>query len=78
MWQQRQACGCPKLVHPATQAAIDLPTAYAVQRRLTALRTGRGAARIGYKLGYTSQAMREQILRIVEAPTRWPSLSNSP
>jgi 2-keto-4-pentenoate hydratase len=61
-------------VHPATQAAIDLPTAYAVQRRLTALRTGRGAARIGYKLGYTSQAMREQMH--VDEPNHGPLLDS--
>ena len=63
-----------RLLDAATQAAIDLPTAYAVQRRLTALRTGRGAARIGYKLGYTSQAMREQMH--VDEPNHGPLLDS--
>jgi 2-keto-4-pentenoate hydratase len=39
----------------------DLDAAYAVQRELTALRTARGARRIGWKLGYTSAAMRAQM-----------------
>lgn len=38
-----------------------LATAYAVQNALTARRCGRGAVRIGWKLGYTSRAMREQM-----------------
>lgn len=33
---------------PATED-LDLPVAYAVQRRLTARREGRGARRIGWK-----------------------------
>lgn len=44
--------------------ALPLPTAdlaYAVQRELTALRHAEGWARIGYKLGYTSEAMRRQM-----------------
>lgn len=40
---------------------LDLDAAYAVQRELTALRAARGARRIGWKLGYTSAAMREQM-----------------
>jgi 2-keto-4-pentenoate hydratase len=39
----------------------DLATAYAVQDALTARRLGRGARRIGWKLGYTSTVMREQM-----------------
>lgn len=40
---------------------LDLGAAYAAQRELTALRTARGARRIGWKLGYTSAAMRAQM-----------------
>jgi 2-keto-4-pentenoate hydratase len=50
-----------RLLDAAAQPPLDLAAAYAVQRRLTALRTARGAARIGFKLGYTSQAMRAQM-----------------
>ena len=39
----------------------DLPTAYRVQDALTARRIDRGARAIGWKLGYTSQAMRDQM-----------------
>jgi 2-keto-4-pentenoate hydratase len=39
----------------------SLDDAYAVQRELTALRLGRGETIIGWKLGYTSRAMREQM-----------------
>ena len=63
-----------RLLDAARQVSLDLPTAYAVQRRLTALRTARGATRIGYKLGYTSQAMREQMR--VEAPNHGPLLDS--
>ena len=52
--------------------ALDLDAAYAVQRRLTALRTARGARRVGWKLGYTSAAMREQMG--VDAPNLGPLL----
>ncbi len=51
---------------------LDLDGAYAVQGRLTALRTARGARRIGWKLGYTSAAMREQMG--VDAPNLGPLL----
>lgn len=40
---------------------LDLAAAYTVQRELTARRTARGARRIGWKLGYTSAAMRAQM-----------------
>lgn len=39
----------------------DVVSAYAVQAALTARRLGRGATRIGWKLGYTSAVMREQM-----------------
>ncbi|WP_214369847.1 2-keto-4-pentenoate hydratase [Pseudonocardia sp. H11422] len=52
----------------------DLEAAYAVQRELTALRTARGARRIGWKLGYTSAAMREQMR--VDAPNLGPLLDS--
>lgn len=39
----------------------DLATAYAIQDALTARRIARGARPIGWKLGYTSLAMREQM-----------------
>lgn len=56
----------------AAGRALDLPTAYAVQRALTARRTARGARRIGWKLGYTSAAMRAQMG--VDAPNLGPLL----
>jgi len=43
------------------RAPLGLPEAYAVQRALTARRTGRGERIVGWKLGYTSLAMREQM-----------------
>ena len=39
----------------------DVASAYAVQAALTARRLERGARRVGWKLGYTSHAMREQM-----------------
>jgi 2-keto-4-pentenoate hydratase len=39
----------------------DLDTAYAIQDALTERRLGRGGTRAGWKLGYTSAAMREQM-----------------
>lgn len=62
-----------RLLDAATQAPLDLATAYAVQRVLTAARIARGARRIGVKLGYTSQAMREQMQ--VDAPNFGPLLN---
>ncbi|WP_328310855.1 2-keto-4-pentenoate hydratase [Actinomycetospora sp. NBC_00405] len=53
---------------------LDLPTAYAVQRALTRLREGRGARRIGWKLGYTSSVMREQMG--VDSPNLGPLLDS--
>lgn len=50
-----------RLLDASTQPPMDLMTAYAVQRKLTALRVQDGAAVIGWKLGYTSTAMRRQM-----------------
>jgi len=61
-----------RLLDGAAQAPFDLRWAYAVQRELTAARIARGARRIGAKLGYTSQAMREQMR--IEAPNHGPLL----
>ena len=61
-----------RLLDAAEQPPLDLRTAYAVQRELTGLRTARGAHRIGVKLGYTSQAMREQMG--VDEPNHGPLL----
>ncbi|MDD7936900.1 hypothetical protein PHK61_00525 [Actinomycetospora lutea] len=51
---------------------LDVDTAYAVQRALTARREARGARRIGWKLGYTSAVMRAQMG--VESPNLGPLL----
>jgi 2-keto-4-pentenoate hydratase len=53
---------------------FDLPSAYAVQRELTARREARGARRIGWKLGYTSAVMREQMG--VDSPNLGPLLDS--
>lgn len=52
------------------QAPLSLTTAYAIQRALTAIRLSEGERVVGWKLGYTSQAMREQMG--VEAPNYGP------
>lgn len=41
--------------------ALSLDQAYAVQHQVTALRLARGERVVGWKLGYTSVAMREQM-----------------
>jgi len=46
---------------PLSGGAGTLDDAYAVQREVTALRLGRGERVVGWKLGYTSRAMREQM-----------------
>ena len=47
---------------PATDVEVgDLASAYLVQAALTELRRSNGATRIGWKLGYTSRAMRDQM-----------------
>lgn len=53
---------------------LDLPSAYAIQRELTARRVARGARRIGWKLGYTSAVMREQMG--VDSPNLGPLLDS--
>lgn len=50
-----------RLLDAVRQPPLQLREAYAVQQALTALRTGRGARPVGWKLGYTSAAMREQM-----------------
>ncbi|MBI1376467.1 MAG: hydratase [Frankiales bacterium] len=52
----------------------DLATAYRVQAALTRRRTARGSHRIGWKLGYTSQAMRAQMG--IDRPNHGPLLSD--
>ncbi len=61
-----------RLLDAASRAPLELGIAYAVQRELTELRVGRGARRVGWKLGYTSAAMRRQMG--VEAPNYGPLL----
>ncbi len=50
--------------------ALSLAEAYAIQGQVTALRLARGEQVIGWKLGYTSLAMREQMG--VESPNYGP------
>jgi 2-keto-4-pentenoate hydratase len=52
----------------------DLVSAYAVQRALTSLRLGRGDAVVGWKLGYTTAAMRQQMG--IDAPNYGPLLAS--
>jgi 2-keto-4-pentenoate hydratase len=49
---------------------LSLDDAYAVQRSLTGLRLARGERIVGWKLGYTSLAMREQMG--IDAPNLGP------
>jgi|SRR5690606_32549937 len=53
---------------------LDLATAYLVQDRLTAMRLAEGRRPAGYKLGYTSLAMREQMG--IAAPNYGPLLDD--
>jgi 2-keto-4-pentenoate hydratase len=67
------AHGERRLLDPITdREPLELADAYAVQGELTRLRLARGAHRIGWKLGYTSAAMREQMR--VDAPNFGPLL----
>lgn len=50
-----------RLLDADAAPVLDLTTAYTVQRLLTGRRGARGARRIGWKLGYTSAAMRAQM-----------------
>lgn len=52
------------------EAPLSLAAAYAIQRALTAIRLSEGERVVGWKLGYTSQAMRVQMG--VEAPNYGP------
>ena len=61
-----------RLLDATAQEPLDLDAAYAVQGALTAARVARGARRVGVKLGYTSQVMREQMG--IEAPNHGPLL----
>ncbi|HET7900226.1 MAG TPA: hypothetical protein VFL59_03495 [Candidatus Nanopelagicales bacterium] len=55
-------------------AVGDLTSAYAVQRALTSLRLSRGDAVVGWKLGYTTRAMRDQMG--IDAPNLGPLLAS--
>lgn len=60
IWQARQE----GLIHPApsvTGTPLDLAMAYQVQQAVTARRLAAGEHVVGWKLGYTSQVMREQM-----------------
>ena len=52
----------------------DLETAYAVQDALTARRLARGDSVVGWKLGYTTQVMRDQLG--IDEPNLGPLLSS--
>lgn len=54
----------------SAEVPLSLVDAYAIQRALTAIRISEGERVVGWKLGYTSQAMREQMG--VEAPNYGP------
>lgn len=54
----------------SAEMPLSLEDAYAVQRALTAIRIGEGERVVGWKLGYTSQAMRAQMG--VDAPNYGP------
>ena len=58
----------------ASVEIADLAEAYEIQDALTALRISRGARPVGWKLGYTSQVMRDQ-LGVLE-PNHGPLLSD--
>src|SRR4051812_33605053 len=53
---------------------LSLDEAYTVQDQLTELRLGEGRRHIGWKLGYTSAAMRQQMG--VTAPNHGPLLDD--
>ncbi|MEZ5117043.1 MAG: fumarylacetoacetate hydrolase family protein [Candidatus Nanopelagicales bacterium] len=55
---------------PALGRPLTLPEAYAVQRLRTSERTGRGERVVGWKLGYTSAAMRAQMG--IDSPNHGP------
>ncbi|HEY9095023.1 MAG TPA: fumarylacetoacetate hydrolase family protein [Hydrogenophaga sp.] len=45
----------------ATLGALDLSTAYAIQRAMLSLRLAAGERVVGWKLGYTAEVMRQQM-----------------
>ncbi len=55
---RRTRTGCAPL---SDSIDLDLGSAYTIQRALTARRLARGERVVGWKLGYTSLAMREQM-----------------
>ena len=63
-----------RLLDATNRAPLDLGMDYAVQRKLTALRMEDGAAVIGWKLGYTSTAMRRQMN--IDEPNYGPLLDS--
>ncbi len=54
----------------SAEVPLSLVDTYAIQRALTAIRLAEGERIVGWKLGYTSQAMREQMG--VDAPNYGP------
>jgi 2-keto-4-pentenoate hydratase len=58
---QARAAGRTLDVTLSDTFALSLADAYAVQAQVTALRLARGERVVGWKLGYTSLAMREQM-----------------
>jgi 2-keto-4-pentenoate hydratase len=76
-WADRiyQAHQSGQLLQPISdQVHLSLDDAYDIQALLTERRLAAGAARIGWKLGYTSEAMRHQMG--VTAPNLGPLLSS--
>ena len=67
---EARASGHPLDVPLTDDVPLTLDDAYAVQREVTALRTARGERVVGWKLGYTSQAMRAQMG--IDAPNLGP------
>jgi 2-keto-4-pentenoate hydratase len=57
----RAASGCPMPVPFTSRGLFPLDLAYDAQDRITAARLARGERVVGWKLGYTSPAMREQM-----------------
>jgi 2-keto-4-pentenoate hydratase len=55
---RRDGVGCDPIT---TTAALDIDDAYAIQQAGTELRVARGEIVVGWKLGYTSLAMRAQM-----------------
>jgi 2-keto-4-pentenoate hydratase len=61
-------------IEARTVEIADLRTAYEIQHALTGLRTSRGPGRIGWKLGYTSSVMRDQLG--ISEPNHGPLLAD--